>query len=75
MARMRRNYPGNLGKMRVSCRGFASRRQFHRIFQIIRIELAGVLPANEKRKKSGLWDAGILPAKLNYWVSGARLVS
>jgi len=65
MARKRRNYPGNLGKVRVSWRGFASRRQFHRIFQITRIQLAGVLPANEKREKSGLWAAGILPAKLN----------
>jgi hypothetical protein len=65
MARKRRDYPGNLGKVRVSWRGFASRRQFHRIFQIIRIQPAGVLPANEKREKSGLWAAEILPAKPN----------
>ena len=65
MARKRRDYPGNLGKFRVSWPGFASRHEFHRIFQIIRSQPAGILPANEKREKSGLWAAEILPAKLN----------
>jgi hypothetical protein len=49
--------------MRVSWPGFASRHEFHRIFQIIRSQPAGILPANEKREKSGLWAAEILPAK------------
>jgi hypothetical protein len=49
--------------MRVSCRGFASKREILRIFQITRIQPAGILPANEKREKSGLRNAEILPAK------------
>ena len=74
-ARKRRDYPSKLGKVRASCRGFASRREFQRIFQIIRSQPADILPANEKREKSGLWAAEILPAKLNCCVSGARLAS